>query len=245
MSTKIIEATNASGIKIYYDDDKHKYWTNNVSDFTSGTAFVHHFFPPFDEAKISAIVARRRGITVEEVLREWQISRESGTEVHYYAECLLNNWELPKLVYPASKLMAKHLDYYIPILLDNFELIETEKIVFSEKLKISGMLDVLMRRKSDGVVFILDWKTVNKMRTRSYRSRKGFGACSGIDDCNYWHYVIQLNLYRYLLTRYHGYDDIMKSSLIHISKDGVCPYPVPDKQDLIHKLIKEFTEEDK
>ena len=242
MSTEIVTATNASGTTIYYDDDKHKYWTDKVSDFTSGTTFIHHFFPPFDEAKISLAVARRRRISVEEVLREWQISRESGTEVHYYAECLLNNWKLPELVYPVSRVMSTYLDKYIPRLIDNFELIETEKIVFSEKLKISGMLDVLVRRKSDGVVFILDWKTVNKMRLRSYNSRKGFGACAGIDDCNYWHYVIQLNLYKHLLVKYHGYDEDIKCSLIHIDKTGICPYPVPDKQQLIHDMIKEFTE---
>lgn len=233
-------STNASGSTIYFSEEKHKYWTDKVSDFTSGTAFVHHFFPPFDEAKISQAVARRRGISVEEVLREWQVSRESGTEVHYYAECLLNKDPLPEMVHPASKIMIKHLDIYIPRLLENFELIETEKIVFSEKLKLSGMLDVLVKRKSDGVVFVLDWKTVTKMRMRAFNNKKGFGACIGIDDSNYWHYVIQLNLYKYLLTHYHGYDDDIISSLIHISKEGIVPYSVPDKQQLIHKMIKEY-----
>ncbi len=233
-------ATNSSGVKLYYRASDHKYWTDDIDDFTSGTRFLHNFFPPFEADRMSHIMARKENKTVSAILQEWEDSNTTGNQVHYYGECLLNKDPLPEITTPKGKLMVKHLNIYIPKLLEHFELIETEKICFSVKLKLAGMMDILMRRKSDGRLFILDWKTVKKMRTRSFRSKKGFGPCRELDDSNYWHYVMQLNLYAHLLKEYHGYDEEITCSLIHITPEAITTYPVENKQPLVRRMIKDY-----
>ena len=188
-------ATNSSGIVLHFDEKAHKYYTDAVSDFVSGTAFIHNFFPEFDEKRISEITAKRRGISVEEVLEEWRLSRELGNEVHYYSECIVQGKTPPRPSCARAQNMCKHIDEYIPKMLERFDLIEAEKIVFSEKLKLAGTMDLLLQHKKNKKYYVIDWKTVNKMRLRSFRNAKGFGVCSHIDDSNYWHYSIQVNLY--------------------------------------------------
>ena len=34
--------------------------------------------------------------------------------------------------------------------------------------------------------------------------QSGFGPVSHLPDCNYWHYTLQLNLYRWLLEKHYG-----------------------------------------
>jgi hypothetical protein len=70
--------------------------------------------------------------------------------------------------------------------------------VFSQEHKLCGQIDMLFRRKSDGKYVIYDWKRSKEIKT-SNKWAKGYGPCDHLDDCNYWHYTLQLNVYRWIL----------------------------------------------
>lgn len=62
---------------------------------------------------------------------------------------------------------------------------------------------MVYRNKHDGTFAIYDWKRTNKMEmTNDFQ--KGLGPVSHLPDTNYWHYTIQLNLYRWLLEKNYG-----------------------------------------
>jgi hypothetical protein len=70
--------------------------------------------------------------------------------------------------------------------------------VFSQDHMLCGQIDMLFKRKSDGKFLIYDWKRSREIKT-SNDWTKGLGPLSHLDDCNYWHYTLQLNLYRWIL----------------------------------------------
>ena len=64
-------------------------------------------------------------------------------------------------------------------------------------------IDMVYRRKSDGKFVIYDWK-----RSKEIKSDNPFGSglppLEHLPDTNYWHYTMQLNVYKWMLEKYYG-----------------------------------------
>jgi len=80
------------------------------------------------------------------------------------------------------------------------ELSEPEKLVFSPAFKIAGSIDWLMKINDNNYI-ILDWKILSKEL-----SKEGFNNQTGIilptlniQDSNFWHYALQLQIYENIL----------------------------------------------
>ena len=71
------------------------------------------------------------------------------------------------------------------------------------KIKLCGSIDMVYRRKSDGKFVIYDWK-----RSKEIKSDNPFGTglapLEHLPDTNYWHYTLQLNVYKWILEQYYG-----------------------------------------
>ena len=83
-----------------------------------------------------------------------------------------------------------------------FEPYRTEWLVFDEEHKVSGSIDMVYR-KPDGTLAIYDWKRIEELKTDN-RYQSGLGPVSHLPDTNYWHYSLQLNVYRYILQKHYG-----------------------------------------
>jgi len=79
----------------------------------------------------------------------------------------------------------------------------TEWMVYSEEDRICGSVDMVMRDRNTGDLCIIDWKRVKKMSTEGY-GKKGSGPLEHLQDANFIHYSLQLNLYRYILETHYG-----------------------------------------
>ena len=77
--------------------------------------------------------------------------------------------------------------------------------VWVEEIKLAGSIDGIFRRRSDGRFLIYDWKRSKKITTDN-KFQSGLGPMSHLPDCNYWHYSLQLNVYRWILETYYGLD---------------------------------------
>jgi hypothetical protein len=71
------------------------------------------------------------------------------------------------------------------------------------KIKLCGSIDMVFRRKSDGKFVIYDWK-----RSKEIKAENPFGTglapLDHLPDTNYWHYTLQLNVYKWMLEKYYG-----------------------------------------
>jgi hypothetical protein len=84
-----------------------------------------------------------------------------------------------------------------------FEPFRTEWLVFDEEHKVAGSIDMVYK-KADGTLAIYDWKRAEEIKTEN-TFQSGLGPVNHLPDTNYWHYSLQLNVYRYILQKHYGY----------------------------------------
>jgi hypothetical protein len=137
--------------------------------------------------------------------------------VHGFAEAKLGGLPLPEPTDErdagAFKAVAEFID---KDLVKKYKVVAMEKIIFAPDLKLAGMVDLLVKDKT-GQLWFMDWKS-NKAIKYDNGYQKGIGSLSHLDDCNFAHYSLQLNLYRRLLQRegYYRNAEASPMQLLHI-----------------------------
>jgi len=225
MTVKI--AYHPDGTRVTFDDEWHTYRLDNGKRLTSGTKYIKQFFPEFDKEKIGQKYADKHGMELQEVLDMWaakgKAAAQFGTDIHEYAEQKIIGGMTPVFSSEKHIKYCQMVDLAIAQLNQKFELIEAEKIIFSHKHLLGGMIDILMRDKSDNDVVLLDWKTNAKLSMHN-PWQPAFPPYQNIlTDCNCDHYRCQLNLYRRILKdeNYFPEDTNYRMALIHVTEDKI------------------------
>lgn len=241
-------AKNPKGQEIEFFEDSHVYKSTVDGQelvYTSATEFIHSFFKPFDADRIAPFVARKRGLTVEAVKKEWEQNRDQacvfGTRTHEVCEDVVLGREIRNtpgdsreaLTFDSAKKIAGKLR-------EQVEILGVEKIVFSPRLRIAGTIDLLARSRKTGRILILDWKTNNKIDSSNKYGEFGLDPIKNVPDCNYWHYALQLSLYESLLKTegYIGMNEKVKRFIIHLTQAGHQFYELPDMRADIVKMLR-------
>jgi hypothetical protein len=99
-----------------------------------------------------------------------------------------------------------------------------EWMIWNREYKIAGTMDAVFYDKTDGTYWIYDWKRVQSgleadleatrygyvmdetewLQPVNWYTKKMNGPASELYDTKYWHYCLQLNLYRYILEKDYG-----------------------------------------
>lgn len=179
---------------------------------TSVTTLIHHFFPEFNPDIVIDKMMRSRnwpnskyyGKTKQQIKEEWETSGKEasnlGTLMHADIENYLNQ---EPVLNPNCVEFQYFMQFWEGFQTVNptFKPYRTEWLVFDEDKRIAGSIDCTLA-DANGNIVILDWKRSKEIKkTNSFE--KGFGPLSKLDNCNYNHYMLQLNIYRHILeTRY-------------------------------------------
>jgi ATP-dependent exoDNAse (exonuclease V) beta subunit len=138
------------------------------------------------------------GKTKEQISEEWEKNRieksGAGTKTHFNIECYYNNIEVED--------DSVEFQYFKNFLKDypELEAYRTEWCVYYEEVKLSGSIDMVFRDKNTGEYLIYDWKRVKEIEYENSYGKTAIVDCiKEITDTNYWHYSIQLNIYRKIL----------------------------------------------
>lgn len=216
--------------KFLFEEKEHVY-TYEGECFTSVTTFIQQFHKPFDKEYWSKKKADEQGVPQEWILNEWQkkndIANEIGTATHLWIENYFNNiWsELPtntEIINRINKFNSIYASY-----LYKLEPLSFEKMVFSKKWKIAGMIDSLFLY--GGNVYILDWKTNKEFstdKTLKYKERL-LAPFNDFYKSKLSEYSIQLSLYALILEDC-GIN-VKSGYLVHIGPG--------DEPATIHKII--------
>ena len=172
--------------------------------FTSVTAYVEHFFEGFDSLKIATKLVKTHPkyskFTVKSLIAKWAETANYGTKVHNEIE----QW-IKEKVEPEEVKALNGRDWIEKYMLRSDLDIHSEVIVYSKELSIAGTIDILARDNSSDEYGIIDWKTSRKIDKTSYNQKMGtHSSTSHVMDCNFYHYSLQLSLYRYILEEYYG-----------------------------------------
>lgn len=220
--------------RIQFEEASHIYTVDGVrAGWTSCTGFLHNFFGHFDaDAVIAKMMKSPKwfeskyfGLTAAQIKKQWAdkgtASSEAGTRMHLDIERFYN-------AMPAVENCTYSIeDGFLGFIEDGWTPQEgaewdyfcdyqvrhatkrglvpfrTEWLIFDPEHKVSGSVDMVYM-KPDGTLAIYDWKRIEELKTEN-GFQSGLGPVSHLPDANYWHYSLQLNVYRYIIEKHYGY----------------------------------------
>lgn len=243
---------------ITFEEGPHIYTVKgDRGGYTSVTTWNHHHFSDFDSEKIIANILKSRnmkdpkykyyGMTAEQIQKMWDDKRDTaagaGTKMHFDIECYYNGANIVN--------DSVEYKYFLQFVKDFPELkaYRTEWMVYYEEIKISGSIDMVFENP-DGTIQIYDWKRCQEIK---YESEYGQHACTKclwhLPDTNFWHYSLQLNMYRKILQD--KYNKVVTDMyLVCLHPDNAYKtyerfkVPILDKEmaDLMEVRIQEITQ---
>jgi len=243
---------------IIFDEGPHIYTVNGEQGYTSVTTWNHHHFPIFDSNKIIANILKSpkmadptykyHGMTADDISESWDKNRDAassaGTKTHYNVECFYN-----EITVIDSSI---EYEYFLCFAKDHPHLkaFRTEWCVYYEEIKVSGSIDMVFRDENTGEYMIYDWKRSKGIDYENNFGKSALTPCiKHLPDTNFWHYALQLNVYRKILQD--KYDmPITKLALVVLHPDNpsktyeVVDVPFMDKEmeDLWELRKKELKE---
>ena len=201
---------------IHFDEPTHVYTVKGSSKgICSITTFLHSFFPHFDADEVIKNMMRSKkwpqnkwyGMTAEAIKAAWNANgkeaSEAGTAMHLGIEMVMNGAEAQVEDSIKASIEWKYFWNYWREDQVTWEPWRTEWEVWDEDLKLAGSVDMIYRNRKDGTFAVYDWKRAKEIKTEN-TFQSGYGPVSHFPDCNYWHYTLQLNLYRWLLEKHYG-----------------------------------------
>jgi ATP-dependent exoDNAse (exonuclease V) beta subunit len=199
---------------ISFEEGPHIYTVcGDRGGYTSVTTWNHQHFEKFDSDRIINNILKNKKwssdpsykyykMTKEAINKMWDDNRDqaaqAGTKMHYDIECFYNKLDV----------INNSIEYqYFCKFADDFKELKpyrTEWMVYYEELKLSGSIDMIFENP-DGTLQIYDWKRCKEIQHESNFGKYSTTTCiSHLPDTNFWHYALQLNVYKTILE--HKYD---------------------------------------
>ncbi len=199
--------------RITFQEEGHLYTIEGtIGHPISVTTIIHNFFPHFDADKVIEKMMSGKnwtqspyyGKTANEIKTQWSDSGKDasnlGTLMHADVERYLNKVEP---LNPDTREFGYFLSFWKDFATINPGWVpyRTEWTVYDEDKMLAGSIDCTLTNEA-GEIVILDWKRSKEIK-RSNRYEKGHPPFQDMENCNYYHYTLQLNIYRHVLeTRY-------------------------------------------
>jgi PD-(D/E)XK nuclease superfamily len=206
---------------ISFEEETHTYTIKGEKEgWISCTGFIHGFFQEFNaDVVISKMMASSKwpenkyyGKTVEEIKKIWDDNRDeasgAGTRMHLDIEHYNNAEPVGNLEGDDWKPQeGAEWSYFLEYerkhrIRRGFVPYRTEWLVFKEDIKLAGSIDMVYK-KPDGTFAIYDWKRAKEMKYEN-KFQSGLPPLDHLPDTNYWHYSLQLNVYRRMIEELYG-----------------------------------------
>lgn len=261
--------------RIQFFEKDHYYLVDGVRVGVSATGFIGHFHSHFDAEKqvndgfegwcknsngkyyYLIYFLRNEGKTDDEIKniikqlwsQNGRCASSYGTGLHRAIELYLNNVPQESVVDEFEAFLAWRNTHptWIPY--------RTEWSVFDKDYDIAGQIDSVWMDTTNGTYHIVDWKCCKKIEDMASFKKKRFKEYmytpfETMPNTNLSHYILQQNLYRFLIQAHYGLkiSSISIVQFVPITAPGELPqyneYPLEDIQDKI-KIALEIYREDK
>lgn len=210
-----------------------------------------------DEAKYGKywplIEGKNEVESIDAIVKLWEDNATEksklGKIMHMHIEQFyLHSTSLPFI--PECDLFAR---FHAKALAAGYVPFRSEQIVFSKHFDIAGCVDMLYLSPNQPTatevvpglvhiapvrVWLVDWKRSEEIKQSGYGM--GLGLLSDKPHCNFEHYCLQLNIYKFLLERKYGMEvERMTIVALHPRQDRPLEYEVPDNQAIVAKLLEQ------
>lgn len=228
---------------IFFDEEPHIYYVNGCSDNISATTLIHKYFSKFDpDLAIQKMQKGKNwmnsqyyGMTPEEIKKMWKDNGiEASTQGTHMHKSIENYWN--GLPYENE---SEEFKMFLNFRNDNQNLVpyRTEWEVYQEDYGICGSIDGVFINEDD-TLDIADWKRTKNIETKPKFPKKGLKPVSHLYDTNFWHYSLQLNLYKFILESKYG-KTIKNMYLVclHPINSDYLVYPIDNLQKEIKDIL--------
>lgn len=249
-------------LSIKFVEESHTYFvkfhTGNFSceHVLSTSGFVHNYFGHFDADKIVKKMGQRtrnmkyKGMSNSQIKAAWKKSGEEasaiGTNFHFLLESYYNGFDLtPYDDYNVVQQFRRwHQKHVVPHKLVPFR--SEQRMRTDLKTRLTGTADMLFalpdQDPTSGVLKLVmrDWKFSKQIKFSSPFG-ESFGCCSQLDDCNYSHYLLQQNTYKYMLEQFYKNWKYQGHTYLHVEIVGMALAVFHDSQeDFQHIVLPEI-----
>ena len=234
---------------ITFDEGPHIYTIDGESNFMSVTTWNHSHFGHFDaDAIIEKMMSSHKwpqskyfGMTRKDIKALWskngKEASEAGTKMHYDIECYYNDEDVEIEV---DCVEWEYFERFHENIGKAMEPYRTEWMVWDKELMFAGSIDMVFKNP-DGTLQIYDWKRCKEIKKNNRWQSATTSCISHLPDCNYWHYSLQLNTYKYLLEKNYG-KKITNMYLVCLHPNNknksFLRYEVPDMSKEITDLMQ-------
>lgn len=231
--------------ELQFSSESHTYHLDGTK-YRSVTSLIASFFDEFNSSQVIDNMMKRSswpnskyyGMTKSEIMELWKNNCEEaskkGTFLHKQIEEFLDN---ESHVYDdSSEDSSPEYEQFLQWRDEHNHLkpVFQEQKVFDKRYQVAGTVDAVFFNTKTQQIELYDWKRVSKVPT--YGVRQGKGPLDNVKDCKYWRYVLQLNMYRYLLKAFK--DPKMFIVQFHPDLENYVQTEVPQKDELIQKMLE-------
>jgi len=236
--------------RITFDEPTHTYTIDGSSDkVMSVTTMIHSYFPHFNanetikKMRLKGMPEKYKDMTDDEIKKLWndngKESSSNGTQLHKSIELFYNG----DIDYIYNDVIPKEFNHFLKFnesIKNRLKPYRTEWSIFRKDLFLAGQLDMLYEIiDKPGEFALYDWKRSKEIKFEN-KFEKGFDGLKHLENCNYIHYSIQLNIYKRILeTLYNINVKEMTLVILHPDNDTFIIINVYEMSKEIDFLFKD------
>ena len=200
---------------ISFEEGPHIYTVlGDRGGYTSVTTWNHRHFSEFNSDKIITNILNGKKwntdptykyykMTRDDINKMWDNNRDqaaqAGTKMHYDIECYYNKQDVVN-----DSVEFQYFRKFTEDMSGDLKPYRTEWMIYYEELKLSGSVDMIFENP-DGTLQIYDWKRCKEIQHETNFGKYATTPCiSHLPDTNFWHYALQLNVYKTILEHKYG-----------------------------------------
>ena len=213
-----------------FNEEYHSYTKDGIP-LTPVTNYIKTYVRPFDRLNIAKHTAKKRGISIEEVLAEWDKKRDDsctlGNQIHKFAETY-EKGNIPSIPQEEAviKFFADLPDFILPVF--------SEFKIYSVFYKLAGTMDKLLYNSLTKNFIIVDYKTNGDIE-KNFKGQRLLAPFNNLLDTPFNHYQLQLSLYQ-LIFELTGHK-VERRRIVWFREDGM--YQIMDTSDYT-QILKKF-----
>lgn len=212
---------------VFFIDKNHTYRINSEEAKCSVTSLLKKYTPEFKGEKPARAIAAKRGVSVEDVLNEWEYKKQyschKGTEFHKFAENYLARKQVSLDEDAAKQFFIKNNSMNVLEDFKNYKkemlgmvsnflkfynwyegtysIVKSELVIGDTGSKICGTIDNLSLNEKTGELAIFDYKTNQNIKTEGYKKETLLEPFKHLQNCEMVKYSLQLWIYKIILEK--------------------------------------------
>ena len=214
------------------------------------TSLVKSFFEEFNGPEVAskmccdvdslAIDPR----AIEEIVIEWEARGKEASNLGTIMHDDIHKFYTEQRTRSATKEFKLFLSFHERVEQLGYVPFASEKKLYDPEHKLAGAVDMLYIHKNDlrtqpSKLWLIDWKRTKQIKFTGFEGRVGQYPLEKLQDCNYEHYTMQLNLYKRMLEKQYGYKIVMMSIVVlHPDNQAYQIHHCKNRQDLTYKMLE-------